>query len=136
MTDSGSHVRGLLDTCALIDLELLPLHALPDELSIASITLAELSAGPQSTTDPTERARRQARLQHVEAAFDPIPFGTLEARAYAMVHAATVQAGRSSRSRFADLLIAATALANNLPLVTRNPQDFAPLGDLIDIITV
>lgn len=76
------------------------------------------------------------RLQHVEAAFDPIPFGALEARAYSLVHAATLEAGRSSRRRFADLLIAATALANGLALVTRNPDDFGPLGDLIEIIAV
>lgn len=130
------HQQGLLDTCALIDLELLPLDRLPHELAIAAVTLAELSAGPQSTTDPAERARRQARLQHVEAAFDPIPFGTLEARSYALVHAATIGAGRKPRGRFADLLIASTALANGLPLITRNPDDFAPLSDLIDIIAV
>lgn len=44
--------------------------------------------------------------------------------------------GRSHRRRIADLLIAATAHANGLPLYTRNPGDFDGLGRLIEIIGV
>jgi predicted nucleic acid-binding protein len=33
-------------------------------------------------------------------------------------------------------LIAATALASDLPLYTRNPDDFGELGGLIEIVTV
>ena len=86
--------------------------------------------------DAAERARRQDRLQRAEAAFEAIPFGTEAARAYGRVHAAVVAAGRQPRRRFADLLIAATAVAEGLPLVTRNPQDFAGLEELVDVITV
>ena len=32
--------------------------------------MAELAAGPHATDDPAERARRQDRLQRVEATFD------------------------------------------------------------------
>ena len=66
---------GLLDTSVVVDLddELLA-RRLPRELTISAITLAELAAGPLATTDAMERARRQQRLQQVEAAFDPIPF--------------------------------------------------------------
>jgi hypothetical protein len=35
-----------------------------------------------------------------------------------------------------DLFIAATAVAAGLPLYTRNPEDFAGLSDLVEIITV
>jgi predicted nucleic acid-binding protein len=35
-----------------------------------------------------------------------------------------------------DLLIAATALANDLPVYTRNPDDFADLASLIDVVPV
>jgi predicted nucleic acid-binding protein len=42
--------------------------------------------------------------------------------------------GRKARGRRAlDLLIAATALAADVPLYTRNPEDFRGLDGLVDI---
>lgn len=117
--------RGLLDTSVVIALEHLPLETLPAEPAIAAITLAELAAGPHATDDPQERARRQDRLQRVEALLDPLPFDAAAARSYGRVYAATRAHGRKPRgARAVDLLIAATALANDLPLFTRNPEDF------------
>jgi predicted nucleic acid-binding protein len=52
------------------------------------------------------------------------------------VVATTTAAGRSHRSRIADLLIAAVAHANKLPLYTRNPQDFVGLSALITVEAV
>jgi predicted nucleic acid-binding protein len=75
-------------------------------------------------------------LQRVEAVFDPIPFDVEAARAYGRIHAAVVASGRRSRGRFADLLIASTALAGDLPLLTRNPDDFTGLAELVDVRTV
>ena len=46
---------------------------LPVEIAVSAITMAELAAGPHATTDPTERARRQDRLQRAEATFEPLP---------------------------------------------------------------
>ncbi|MFV0460574.1 MAG: type II toxin-antitoxin system VapC family toxin [Actinomycetales bacterium] len=127
---------GLLDTSVVIDLERIDPGLLPARVAISAITLAELAAGPSAAKDPAERARRQDRLQRAEAAFEPIPFDAQAARAYGRVHAAVVTAGRHPRRRFADLLIAATALGEGLPLVTRNPDDFVGLRDLLDILTV
>lgn len=118
-------VRGLLDTSVIIDLERLPAHALPPEPAISAITLAELAAGPHATDDSDERARRQDRLQRVEAMLDPLPFDGSAARAYGRVYAATRSSDRKPRgARAVDLLIAAVALAHELPLFTRNPADF------------
>lgn len=78
-------------------------------------------------TDIHERARRQDRLQRAEAAFDPLPFDVECARAYGRVFASVRSAGRQSRRRVADLLIAATALAQALPVITRNADDFVGL---------
>ena len=78
-----------------------------------------------------EKARRQARLQQVEALFDPLDFDVAAARSFGQVVAAATAAGRSHRSRVADLLIAAVAHANKPPLYTRHPQDFAGLSALL-----
>ena len=130
--------RGLLDTSVVIALEQVPAGALPLDATIAAITLAELAAGPHATDDPGERARRQDRLQRIEALLDPLPFDAAAARAYGLLYAATRSLERKPRgAREVDLLIAATALANDLPLFTRNPADFDHLGAVgLDIRTV
>ena len=58
------------------------------------------------------------------------------ARAYGGVHAAVMATGPQPRRRFAELLIAAVAVAEGLPLLTRNPQDFAGLEDLVVVVSV
>ena len=131
------HPRGLVDTSVVIELEQLPEDVLPTEIAVSAITLAELAAGPHATADPGERARRQDRLQRAEATFEPIPFDASTARAYGRVYAAILSAGRKARGRRAvDLLIAATAVAAELPLYTRNPADFAGLETLLDVVAV
>lgn len=110
--------------------------ALPDETAIFTITLAELTAGPHLATAGDERARRQARLQQVEATFEAVPFDAAAARGYGQIVAAVAETGRSHRRRIADLLIVATAHANGLPLYTRNPDDFEGLGGLVEIVGI
>ena len=93
--------------------------------------MAELAAGPHATDDEDERARRQDRLQRIESVIDPLPFDAAAARAYGRIYAATRAAGRKARgARAIDLLIASVALANGLPLFTRNPDDFEHLRGL------
>jgi len=129
--------RGLLDTSVVIDIETLSPSQLPIEVAISAITMAELAAGPHAATDPDERARRQDRLQRAEAAFDPLPFDADAARAYGRIYSSVIAAGRKARgSRAIDLLIAAAACAANLPLYTRNPDDFAGLDNLVEIIAL
>lgn len=127
---------GLLDTSVVIDLERIPVGKLPEQISISAITMAELSAGPAAADDAAERARRQDRLQRAESTFEPIPFGTQAARAYGRVYAAVLEQGRRPRSRLADLLIAAVALAEGLPIITRNAADFAGLESLVQIVPI
>lgn len=128
---------GLLDTSIVIDWhDPVVVSSLPDEMAISAITTAELSAGPLLATTSGEAARRQSRLQEVEATVEPIPFDGAAVRSYALVVAAVVREGRKPRSRFADLLIAATAHANGLDLYTRNGHDFVGLEDLVNVIGV
>lgn len=129
--------RGVVDTSVIIDLDAVLAGSLPRELAISVITLAELAAGPHATSDLSERARRQDRLQRTETTFEPIMVDTAVARAYARVYAAVAAAGRKARgARSLDLLIAATALAADLPLYTRNPDDFVGLDGLIAVVHV
>lgn len=131
-----SAARGLIDTNIVIHLAGLDPGELPPEMVISAITLAELSAGPHHASDPAERARRMSVLQHAESTFDPLPFDPAAARAFGQVSSAVLAAGRQPRGRIANLLIAATALACQLPLYTTNPADFAALGDLITVKAV
>ena len=131
------HARGIIDTSVVIDLERIDPGDLPVEVAVSAVTLAELAAGPHATADPAERARRQDRLQRAEATFEPLPVDGSVARAYGRLYAAVAAAGRKARGRRAlDLLIAATALAAELPLYTRNPDDFGELGGLLEVVAV
>jgi hypothetical protein len=128
--------RGLLDTSTVILLgRVLDVAALPDDCVISAITLAELSVGPHVTDSPRERAARQAHLQQAEADFEVLAFDAESARAFGAVAASLRSAGRKPAARAYDALIAATAIAHQLPLFTCNPSDFAAI-ERLDLRTV
>lgn len=102
---------------------------------ITAVTLAELSVGPLVARGDGERARRQAHLQQAEADFDPLAFDRTAALAFGQIAAELRAAGRKRAARAYDALIAATAIANGLPLFTTNPGDFASISGL-DLVEV
>lgn len=107
------------------------------ELAISALTLAELATGPHATGDESMRAVRQLQIQAVEANVETLPFDPSCARAYGPVYAAAMGVGRKPRgARAVDLMIAATALAHDLPLWTRNARDLRGLEPLIEIVDV
>ena len=123
--------RGILDTSTLILLgRITDTTTLPSEPLITAITLAELSVGPLVATSAKERAARQAHLQQAEADFEPLPFDAAAARSFGQVAASLRRAGRKPAARAYDAMIAATALANGLPVHTCNPNDFAGIAGL------
>jgi tRNA(fMet)-specific endonuclease VapC len=130
------HKRGILDTSTII---LLPRieepTLLPEEPLITAITLAELTVGPLVASSDDERAARQAHLQQAEADFDPLPFDANAARAFGRVAASLRRAGRKPTARAYDAMIAATAIANELPIYTCNPGDFTEIDGLV-VVTV
>lgn len=131
MSNDGRHARGVLDTSTLIELGRLDRSTLlPEEPLITAVTLAELSAGPLLAADARVREARQAHLQQAEANFEPLPFDTQAARAFGRVAASLRRSGRKPRARAYDALIAATAIANGLPVYTCNPDDFAGVDGL------
>jgi predicted nucleic acid-binding protein len=137
--------QGLLDTNVVILRRWVDPAELPVDVAISAVTLAELSAGPHQVRprseqaeyeEHAERARRLDVLQRAENEFDPIPFGVEAARAYGQVVAAVIGAGRKPRRRAVDLMIAAVAIAEELPLFTTNPADFAGLDHLLTVVPV
>jgi tRNA(fMet)-specific endonuclease VapC len=128
---SSRHARGILDTSTVIMLSrITDPAALPVEPLITAVTLAELSVGPLVAATDAERAARQAHVQQAEADFDPLPFDAAAARAFGRVAASMRRAGRKPGTRAYDAMIAATALARQLPVYTCNPDDFAKVDDL------
>ena len=75
-------------------------------------------------------------LQHVEATFDPLPYDRGAARLYGQICAAVRAAGREPRRRASDLMIAATAASNQLPLYTANPDDFKGAERFVEVIGI
>jgi predicted nucleic acid-binding protein len=124
-------MRAILDTSVLIgdDPELLP-----DEASISVVSLAELHFGLLLARDAGERARRLRRLGFVESEFDPVPIDADIARIWGALASLSVERGLQPRRRAMDLLIAATAKALGLPLITLD-QDLLPLADVVDLRT-
>jgi predicted nucleic acid-binding protein len=121
---------GLLDTSVVIDLGRTSIEQLPHRPLITTVTLAELSLGPLLARDATTLAARQATLQLAEASFEPLPFDRASARAFARVAADLRASGRRTTARTFDALIAATAIANDLPLYTANAKDVSGISDL------
>jgi tRNA(fMet)-specific endonuclease VapC len=123
--------RGVLDTSVVIAMrDITDPSALPEEPFITTVTLAELSAGPLVARDEAERAARQAHLQQAEADFDPLPFDRASARAFGQVAASLRRSGGKSAARAYDALIAATAMAQGLPVYTCNAADFDGIDGL------
>ena len=136
MIARARHKRGILDTSTVILLPRIQTpELLPEEPVITAITLAELTVGPLVATSDEERAARQAHLQQAESDFEPIPFDANAARAFGQVAASLRRSGRKASARSYDAMIAATAIANELPLYTCNPSDFSDIAGL-DLVVV
>ena len=131
-----AHEIGVLDTSIIAALARYDAAELPDTFLITAITLGELSYGPHATDDPLKRAGRVAVLQHVESTFEALPYDHHAARFYGQICAAVRAAGRQPRKRASDLMIAATAASNALPLYTANPDDFRGSERFVELVGV
>jgi tRNA(fMet)-specific endonuclease VapC len=138
-------VGTLLDTTVFIDFEraLRPLPAETamtevarrleaqlgpsDEVGIAAITASELLHGVHRA-DSEHRARREAFVEGVLAAFPPLPFDLLAARSHARLWAELSAAGTDIGPH--DRLVAATAIAAGWRVATANTRHFAPVPGL------
>jgi tRNA(fMet)-specific endonuclease VapC len=123
----------LIDTTAFIALErhLARLDAsLPEPFSnladqsvaIAAITASELLVGVHRARTESQRARREAFVEAVLARIPVVAFDLLCARAHARIASSLATSGSMIGAH--DLLIAATAVAHGLTLVTSNVEEF------------
>jgi predicted nucleic acid-binding protein len=127
--------RGLIDTSVAVALGAIEVDRLPLEIAVSALTLAELAGGPAAAADASVRAVRLERLQRIEAAFEALPFDPACARAFGRVCAAVIAAGRKPRgAHIVDLMIAATAVAHQIPLYTLNAADLRGLDDLVQVV--
>ncbi|MDQ1250290.1 MAG: hypothetical protein QG597_4669 [Actinomycetota bacterium] len=126
-------MRSILDTSVLISEEMQPI---PGELAISVVSVAELQFGVLVAPDEARRAHRLARLTAILSTFEPLPVDAAVAASYAELAAATHRAGRKSRARNLDLMIAATAHAHDARLVTANLAGVEHLMDLLRIVPV
>ncbi|WP_197745475.1 PIN domain-containing protein [Mycobacterium shinjukuense] len=127
--------RALLDTSVVIDYPARAVAAHASTAAVSTITLAELSYGLHSA-DPLLNAAREQRYHWIVNTFDPIPFDARAARIYGALCAMVRTVGRDPKPRRFDLLIAAVAVAVDIPLMTRNEADFLGIHPGLTIIGV
>lgn len=129
--------RGLLDTSVFIELESarpVDTQALPEESVVCPITIAELQAGVLAATDLDTRARRLATLEAL-ADVEVLPIDADVAAAWAHLRVHLHQQRRRVNVNANDLWVAATAITNDLPVVTQD-DDFDPLAGVLDLTVI
>jgi predicted nucleic acid-binding protein len=129
-----SHPRGLLDTSFFVAYER---SAAPREApalgAVSAITIAELTVGVKLAGDTASLRRRRSTLT-LARRFDPVPFDDRCADAFATIAAAVRTAG--GRVRQFNAAIAATAMANDIPVFTQDTDDFGLMDRVVGDLTV
>ena len=96
--------------------------------AISAITLQEALFGVELLPDGSRKNRLKEYVEIVKQKFDVIPYDATAAAYYAEIIAKCHKAGQPRP--ICDSQIAATALANDLILVTRNAKDFEPIAQI------
>ena len=135
MSTPGS---GLLDTSVFIARETgRPLGELPAHVAVSVVTIGELQLGVLAAEEAPARARRADTLALARAA-DPIPISEAVMVAWARLVRECRRAGIHRTVKLTDALIAATAIAHGLPVITQD-DDYSLIADAhseLQVITV
>jgi tRNA(fMet)-specific endonuclease VapC len=130
----SSHPRGLLETSFFVAFERpRPPREAPDLGAVSAITIAELTTGVAVARNPEARRQRETTLA-LARRFDPMPFDDRCADAYAVIASAVRSSG--GRVRQFDAAIAATAMANDIPVFTQDTDDFGLMARVVSRLTV
>ena len=123
----------LLDTCTLSDYLKGDVNTMrrlkqekPYKIFVSSITRFEIEYGLQLKPSLTKKIAPQ--LEAIYQKIKTIDFSIAEANTAAKIRSELKQAGNPIG--YYDLLIAATALTNNLTVVTSNVKEFSRIKDL------
>lgn len=124
--------RGLLDTSVFIALEQQRTveMALPDEVAVSVITLAELELGVLLARDARVRSVRLRTLSSVRSVAVALPIDERTASAYSQLAAELLATGK--KPRINDTWIAATAVVNGATVWTQD-SGFSDFGASVDI---
>ena len=127
-------MRALLDTSFFVATESgRPLGEMDGvtETEISMVTIAELTVGVLMASD-ADRPGRVATLSAVESTWNPLPVDAEVARQFARIVSALHADGR--RLPILDALVAATAIGEQIPVVTQDPEYDAIPG--VEVIRV
>jgi len=97
----------------------------PNNIAVSSIVVYELEVGIAKSSNPTKRMEQLSQLLEQ---INIIDFTQKEAKESATIRAELEKAGAPIGAM--DLLIAGTAVANNLTLITRNLKEFELIPNL------
>jgi predicted nucleic acid-binding protein len=128
------HALALLDTSCVIDFPD-QMEQLAEAAAVSTLTIAELAYGIHHD-DPVIAAIREARYRDVLNEFDPVPYSARAAHLYGALATAVRRSGRNPRPRRIDLMVASVAAELRAVLLTRNPDDFVGLADIVQVIAV
>ncbi len=125
----------LIDTSVLIaiergqlDLDSLLAKQAEESIALAAVTASELLHGVHRAGKAAHRARREAFVEHLLARLTVIPFDLVVARIHARIWARLAATGVTVGAH--DLLIAATALASDFRVATRDERSFSRIPGL------
>jgi predicted nucleic acid-binding protein len=99
-----------------------------ESVFISAISASELLHGVERAVDEARRAKRQAFVERVLDSVPVLPFDLDSARVHARIWASLLRRGEMIGAH--DLIIAATALSRDLPVLTHNTREFARVDGL------
>ena len=111
-----------------LDLERTLSQSAETELAISAVTASELLHGVYRASKKSQKAVREALIERLLEVWPVLPFDLTAARIHARIWTELAAKGVAIGAH--DLVIAATALANGLALITRDKRSFPKIPGL------